>query len=182
MAFISSTLLAASALALSAGATAYSVYGDKKNAKAAKKTAGFEAGILEEQADDALEAGTKAGYRVGAGARALTGAQRTSIAASGVEIGSGSAAEVIANDQRLAEMDILDIENNAAREALGLRKQAELVRMGGRVTAQGYTNRSYGTLLSGAASLYDTYRRYGLNRGTPSTPRATDNTGGYGQR
>ena len=171
-----STILMGSALALSAGSTAYSMYSDRKAGKAAKKQASFEAGILEEQADDVLEAGREAGFRVGVGARGLKGSQTASLAAQGLDVRSGSAADVIENDERLAQMDILQLENNAAREALGLRKQAELVRMGGQNTAQSYTNRGTGTLLSGAAQLYGIYSAYGQNRTPRKAPSSVGNT------
>lgn len=160
---------------LVAAQTAQSVIGDRKNAKAARKTAGFEAGILEQQANDATLIGQEAANRAASSNRQLTGEQRVSQAAQGLDLSTGSAADVIASDAKLGELDVLQIQNNAAREALGLRKQASLVRQGGKNTATSYNNRSVGTLLSGAASLYSIYDAYGQNK---TTPRKSSSAGG----
>lgn len=152
--------------------TGYSVAGDIKGAKAAKKTANFQAGILDQQANDTIGIGNEAAGRSEASSRGLTGAQRVSQAATGVDISSGSAADVISNDQKLGAIEAQTIRNNAAREALGLRKQATLVRMGGQQQATGYKNQATGSLLSGAASLYGIYDKYGRTSRT-TTPRAS---------
>lgn len=154
---------------IAVGTTAYNVASDIKGAKGAKKTANFQAGILEQQASDTIGIGNEAAGRSEAQTRGLTGAQRASMAAQGVDISSGSAADVISNDQRTGAIEAATIRNNAAREALGLRKQATLVRMGGANQAQGYKNQATGSLLSGAASLYGIYNAYGKN----TTPRAS---------
>jgi hypothetical protein len=169
---------------LIAGKTAYDVASDRKAAKGAKKLGEFEGAMFDEAAADALARGTEETFRIGAAARQLTGSQRVSQAAGGVDIASGSAADVISSDARLAELDILTVKNNAEREARGLQQQGEFARMGGKNAAAGYRNRAYGTLLGGAADLYRVYDRYGINRTTNTTvvPRAGDNSGGYGQR
>lgn len=171
--------VATSALILASLMTAQTVKGvadARSQAKSAKKVAGFQAGILEEQADDAILIGQEAQNRSESATRQLTGAQRASLAASGVDISSGSADDVISNDEKLGEIEALTIHNNAAREALGLRKQAELVRKGGQAAAQGYSNQATSTLLSGATSLYSIYDAYGRN----TTPRKTTTSGTSG--
>lgn len=168
---------------LTVAQTGYGILSNRKSAKAARKAAAFEAGMLEDAADDALLIGQEAANRTQSAARRLRGAQTTSQAASGVDVTSGSAADVIASDARLADIDTEMILQNAQKEALGLRKSADLVRMGGRNTAQSYNNQAVSTLLSGAMGMYGLYSAWGLNRGS-STPRRTirDNSGGYGQR
>lgn len=153
---------------LAVGNTAYNVVSDIKGAKGAKKTANFQAGILEQQATDAIAIGNESAGQSEAQSRGLTGAQRASQAASGVDVTSGSAADVISNDQREGVIAAQQIRNNAAREALGLKKQAQLVRMGGANQAQSYKNAATGSLLSGATQLYGIYNSYGKN----TTPRA----------
>ncbi|MDQ6769843.1 MAG: hypothetical protein M3Z54_07645 [Gemmatimonadota bacterium] len=140
------------------------VIGARQGAKGARDTANFQASQLDQQAQDALLIGDQAANRTAQATRALTSGQRVSQAASGVDVSSGSAADVISSDERLGAMDVLTIRNNAAREALGLKTQANLVRMGGQNQAQGYRNQATGSLLSGAADLYDKYQRFGLNR------------------
>lgn len=152
---------------LIAGQTAMSVIGDRKSAKAARKTAGFQAGILEQQAEDATLIGEEEAHRAESAGRRLAGSQRASLAAQGLDLSSGSPADVISTDEKLTALDVEQMRNNAAREALGLRKQAQLVRMGGAATASSYNNRAVSTALSGAASLYSIYDAYGHNKTTP---------------
>lgn len=159
----------------------YGVYSDIKGAKGAKKTANFQAGILEQQANDTVQIGEDTANRAAAGGRVLTGAQTAAQGAEGIDVGSGSAADVIANDKRLNAIDVATTRNNAARDALGLRQQAKLVRMGGQQQAQSYTNAAYGSLLSGAtqlASIYQTYGKSNVPRATSSGASST--SGGYG--
>lgn len=169
---------------LAVATTGYNVTNDIKGAKGAKKTANFQAGILEQQAQDTLNIGSEVAGRSEASSRGLTGAQKVSQASTGVDITSGSAADVISNDQKLGEIEATTIRNNAAREALGLRKQATLVRMGGQQQAQGYANQATGSLLSGAASLYGIYDKFHQTSKptTVTTPRASGpsaSSGGY---
>jgi hypothetical protein len=157
---------------LAAAQTANSMVSDAKAAKGARKTANFQAGILEQQANDAIGIGDEAAGHAEAVTRGITGAQRASFGAQGVDLSSGSAADVIGNDQRLGQIEAQTIRNNAAREALGLKTQATLVRMGGANAAQGYKNAATGSLLSGASALYDTYTKFGLNRQNLELARA----------
>lgn len=158
--------------------TGSDVMGARAGARGARNTANFQASQLDQQAQDALLIGDESANRSAQASRALAGSQRVSQAASGVDITSGSASQVMASDQRLGAMDVLTIKNNAAREALGLKKQADLVRMGGQNQAQGFRNQATGSLLSGAASLYGIYDAYGKT--SVSTPRKTSSGGGTG--
>lgn len=169
MAALTAAILGGLALA----STVKGVVDDRSAAKGARKTANFEGDVLDQQAQDALQIGEEQANHAAQSGRALKGSQSTSVAASGLE-SSGSAADVVANDARLNAMDITTIKNNAAREALGLKKQAQLVRMGGKNQAAGYNNQATGSLLSGATDLYGIYSAYGKNS---STPRKTTSSG-----
>lgn len=158
--------------------TTQSIIGARQGARAARKTADFQAGILEQQATDTIGVGQQQAGIEEARTRGLTGSQTASYGAQGIATTSGSASDVISNDQRIGAIEAQQIRNNAARDALGLRKQAQLVRMGGQNQAQGYKNQATGSLLSGAASLYGIYNSYG--RSVKQTPRATPPSGGYG--
>lgn len=171
---ISAAILATLAVAK----TGYDVYSDVQGAKGARKTANFQAGILEQQAQDTIGIGSQQAGVEEARTRGLTGSQRTSYASQGIDITSGSASDVITSDQKIGAIQAQQIRNNAAREALGLRKQAQLVRMGGQNQAQSYKNAATGSLLSGAASLYGIYNSYG--KSVKQTPRATPPPSGYG--
>lgn len=171
---------------LIAAQTANSVVGDVKNAKAAKKLGAFQGDMYDEAARDAIARGEEGAHQLGAAGRALTGSQRAALAAQGIDVGSGSAMDVISSDERLNALDIMTVRNNAEKESHGLSEQAQLARLGGRNQAAAYRNQSYSTLLGGAGGMIDAYRRFGLNnsRYVPGSVAsgAVDNSGGYGQR
>jgi hypothetical protein len=58
----------------------------------------------------------------------LRGTQTTALAAQGIDITQGSAAQIAEQTQRFGEQDIEQIRLNAAREAWGIRTQAKLNR------------------------------------------------------
>lgn len=168
--------LTAALIGLTVASTANQAISQHKAAKAARKEGEYNAGVSEQQAADAILRGEEAASYTGSQGRSLTGAQRASLAASGVDIGSGSASDVISSDQRANELDIMQIRHNAAREAHGFTVQAEGYRAAGANAAQSYNNQMTGTLLSGAADLFSIYQAYGKNR----TPRKTPASMGSG--
>lgn len=66
---------------------------------------------------------TMANRRRGRAAR-LAGQQRASVAGQGVEVATGTAGAVAGQIEFVGELDALEIENNAARQALGMELQA----------------------------------------------------------
>lgn len=152
---------------LTAAQTATSVIGDRKAAKAAQQSGDL-------QASDAIARGEEAARHIGSDSRLLEGGQRVAFGASGVDIGTGSAADVISSDQRRALIDEQAARTNASREAFGFMQQ-------GKAAAQGYRNRATGSLLNGASTLYGQYRAAGLNKQrVVDTSTATQGTqGGY---
>jgi len=153
----------------------------RKAAKRAEQEGHFEAELFgrnaemaEDQASDALARGEETAGTIRRGARQLRGDQRAAYAAQGIDIDTGSSADVIASDASLSEWDMLTVRTNAAREAQGFTKQAasermqgEWARAGGRNRAQSIRNQSVATLLSGAGELASIYRSApkGVGRG-----------------
>lgn len=76
------------------------------------------------QADEALRAGGVAAGNVEKKTRQIRGAQRVAAAANSVDINSGSAATLQAETAMMGAMDIVTVQNNAWREAWGLKNQA----------------------------------------------------------
>lgn len=177
MAAISSLILGGLIL----GKTVLDASAARGAAKGAKKMGDYEGQMYDQAAADAIARGEETVHHLESDARQLTGSQRASIGASGIAVGSGSAADVIASDQRRAVLDEQQARVNASREAFGFTEQARLARMGGRNQARSYTNQMYSTLIGGAAGLYDTYRSYGLNKARPDTspPQFGARPGGY---
>jgi hypothetical protein len=140
-------------LALAAGSTAVSVYGQVKAGKAAKKaatTAGAaqekggqlqqqvsesEAGLADYnaqvaalQALDAVGRGAEEESRFRTQIRSAIAAQRVGFAAGNIDVSYGSAVDVQADAAFLGELDALTIRTNAAREAWGYNVQGEDLR------------------------------------------------------
>lgn len=139
---------------------------------------GRNAELSEEQAKDALARGREAELSLRRKGRSLAGSQRASFAAQGIDASSGSARDVMQNDLAMGELDALTIRNNAQREALGFRKQAEydrrdaeLARAGGGNRANAIRKEAVGTLLTTGTSLAGLYlsgRTGGTSRYTAS--------------
>jgi hypothetical protein len=91
-------------------------------------------------------------------ARHLQGQQRASMAASGVDIGAGSAAELRASSAAMAEIDKNTLEANALRTAWGYKfqkqdylNQATMAKANAKAISPGMS--AFTTLLSGASKV-----------------------------
>ena len=146
------------ALGLAAGGTALSARGQIKAGNAAKKAGDANAAILEARAIDATSRGVDEEQRYRSSVRGLIGSQRAGFAAQGIDVGSGSAADVQADSAYLGELDALTIRNNAAREAWGFRVEAQQAREGGKIAQKegrwGAVNSIVGTAGSLAMSKF----------------------------
>lgn len=135
----------------------------------------YNASVAELQATDAEQRGDEEANKYRAGVRSIIGEQRTGLAASGVEVGSGSALDVQADAAFLGELDALTVKTNAAREAWGfkvqatdLRKRAEITRREGAYAAAAGEDAARAgkiqagtTLLTSGASLLESRYGYG---------------------
>jgi len=109
-------------------------YANKDAAESQAQLADYNASVADLQALDAEQRGEEEANRYRQGVRALFGEQRTGLAASGVDVGSGSALDVQADATFLGELDALTIRTNAAREAWGYKVQAVDLRARARIT------------------------------------------------
>lgn len=165
--------LTASLIALSAAGGISQAAGQQRQAKAVRKAGEYEgraldynAAVEDLQATDALARGREAESRLGSDVKRLGGSQRAALAAQGIDIDSGSAADVQAETKALGAFDQLTIRNNARREAFGhtvaatdARLRAKAARKGAANQASALRTASYGTLLTTGASVADTYSR-----------------------
>lgn len=127
---------------------------------------GRNASILEEQADDAIARGHEAAFRQRSKIRQTSGDQTAAFAGQGVDVGFGSAGAVVTNDRRLGEFDEMMVRENAAREALGYRRQASIMRDRGNLAYTGARNRaksmrwgSVGSMVNFTGDMLDLYNR-----------------------
>lgn len=85
----------------------------------------FNVAALEAQATDAIQRGKESELIFRQKLKQTIGSQRASFAAQGVDVGSGSPADVQADTARQGELDAITIRTNAAREAWGYSTQAQ---------------------------------------------------------
>lgn len=111
-----------------AGARAVGAYNESRANKTAYNAQGQvaenNAQIAEWQAQDALARGDRAVYTQRLKTRQLKGTQRVRMAANNVDLGYGSAVEILTDTDYFGEMDAATLHDNAAKEAWALRNQA----------------------------------------------------------
>ena len=121
-------------------------------------------------AKDAIDRGEREALALRGRTKRLIGSQRAALAAQGINIESGSAAEVQADTAALGAVDELTIRNNAYREAFGYKAQAISYGGQGAFTgiASNFAQRS--TILTAGAQFgseaLGTYSRYKYPRGS----------------
>jgi len=172
--------LSIASMGMSAVSGAINAFGAIQSGAAQSRMYQYQAGVAEtnqkialQNRDYALNAGETEAVRYGMGA-AQRGAQiKTGMSASGMDIGSGSKADVQSSQQVVSGMDLGQIRNNAARKAYGYEVEAA------QDTAQAglYTRaasdaesaggiKALGSLVSGAGSVADKWlqRDYAFGR------------------
>lgn len=120
--------------------------------------------ILEQGAQSALLQGQHETMRVTMRAGQVKAGQRASMAANGIDLGVGSAAEVVASTDIMKEVDTNTIKANAVRSAFGYRTQAVGAKNEGimaRAQAGGINPLAsgVGTLLSSAESVAKAWKK-----------------------
>lgn len=146
--------MGATAAIISAIGTTTQAVGTIQAGRSADHVAGFNARMAEWQARDAERRGDEAANRHRAQVTRMIGSQRAALAAQGVNVEDGSAAEVQLDTAMLGEMDALTIRNNAAREALGYRAQAIDYRRRGALERSQSGIAALGTILTGGIESY----------------------------
>lgn len=121
------------AIALMAGAGLVSAYGQHQAGRYTQAVASENARVAELAARDAERRGHLDEMRHRRRVRHLIGRQQAQLAASGVDVGSGSAASLITGTAGEAELDALTLRYNAQLEAWGMRAQATDIRAQGRL-------------------------------------------------
>lgn len=139
--------------ALSAGTSLYSA---SQQAEAGKKESEFNAAQMDmnarlaaRQGEDAIGRGDKEAATYRDKVNQTVGSQRAALAAQGIDVNSGSAAEVQLDTKAMGEKDAMTIKNNAWREAWGYKVEAQNNRGSASMTRQAGENRYNNTLLTG---------------------------------
>lgn len=141
---------------------AVSAYGQAASARTQKKQIQYNQTITERARADALARGEVEAQRHRQKVSILVGRQRALVGASGADLGSGSALDIVEDSYAMGELDVLTIRNNAAREAYGYEVRGQSLMFD---EQQARLAQNWGTganLLGGAASVYSTGRASGL--------------------
>lgn len=143
---------------------AIAIVGGVMGAQNAKQEGSFNADMLtgnaafkKQAADETIAAGnTSADWQRVRTAQAI-GSQRTAFAGNGIDVNSGSAAQVQDDTARLGELDALTIANNAAREAYGYRVQAKQDLQNAAQVKINANNKATGSILGGLGNAFGSF-------------------------
>lgn len=136
---------------------AYSAY---QQGKANKMVAESNRRIAEMKARDALKRGHETEARSRQGNRKVIGSQRAALAAQGIRVDFGSAADIQTETANIGELDALTIKNNALREAFGYTTQGQDSSMQGRLAYQAIMTQGMDTLLTSGVKAAGYYREF----------------------
>lgn len=171
MGFSAGTMAMAGTAAQGAG-TVVSAVGSYNQARGQQNALDYEsavasnnAKIADYQAQLAIQNGQTQEENQRLKTAAMFGTQRAGLAANGVDLGSGSANEVLATTSMMGERDALTIRDNAARQAWAYRNQAagylaESQADSGAAKAISPAFSAAGSLLTGAANVASGWYRY----------------------
>lgn len=133
---------------LSSAANGYSQYtAFNAQGRAQRNLSNVNAQMADLQAADAIRRGGKTATLIREQGAQIEGQQRVGLAAGGVDVNSGTAAQIQSDTKTLTEMDALQAQNNAALEALGYKMEST------NLTAQGQMARISGRLQGGQSLI-----------------------------
>ena len=153
------------AMGMQAAGMGMSAMGAYNQAKTQQATLGYEAAVADNnariadyQAQTEQQIGAQQEQAQRMKTASLFGAQLAGMAANGIDLGQGSAADVLASTQYMGERDALTIRDNAARRAWAYNMNAQNLRsesandraMGGAINPR---MAAFTSLLTGASGL-----------------------------
>jgi hypothetical protein len=145
-------------LGLSAAGAATSVIGAYQQAKVAGEVAARNAKIADMQAEDALRRGENEAAELRRRVAATKSAQRVSLAAKGLDLTYGTAADLQDQTDFFGESDVATVRTNARKEAWSRRSQSA------NFQAEALSQRPWlsagSTLLAGAGQVADKWYAY----------------------
>jgi hypothetical protein len=143
---------------------AMSLAGGMMGAQNARQQGAFQAAMAEQNAgykeaaaQDAEKRGAADADRYRRQVGQLIGSQRAGFAANGIDVNSGTAADIQDDTAAFGEFDALTIANNAAREAWGYRVGAQNDLMNGRMAQGNAKSAATGSILGGVGSAFGSF-------------------------
>lgn len=143
----------AAAMITTAMAGAYAADTQKKAGEYQAEVAGQNAELDEHRANQASTIGAIEEERHRAKVRQMAGTQRANLAAQGIDLQSGTAADIVDETYTFGEVDALTVRFNAQNEAWGYQTSAVNERNAGRMAKWSGKRQATGTYLSTAANV-----------------------------
>lgn len=150
------------ALGASVAGTGLSAVGMYNQSKTAGEVASRNAKLADLQAQDAIARGEKEAISVQQRAAAVKSAQRVNLAAKGLDLSYGTAADLQDQTDFFGQADVTTTRNNARKEAWARQSQSSNFQAEALSQQPGLT--AGGTLLAGAGQVADRWYRYGSPR------------------
>jgi hypothetical protein len=154
------TAMQALALGATVGGTVMSAASAYQQGQAAEQTAKNNAQMAEYAAQDAQRRGEEEALAVQRKGAALKSSQRVGLAARGLDLGYGTAADLQDQTDFFTASDVATTRTNAAREAWNMRARGQGMLAQGRADALNAQNQAVGSLLGGAGAVSDRWYRY----------------------
>lgn len=152
----------------------------KRQSELMSKQQEFNKQYAEAQGKEAIARGEDEVFKVGRKAAQVSGSQKASFAAQGIDISSGSAQDLQRDTAAMSAEDIITIRNNAAREAFGYEAQAREYGVQSDITRLAGINKSNATLLTGGVNfLREGGNIYSEDRKAKERSKRSSNVGYY---
>lgn len=159
------TTIALIATAAAAGVSAKASY---DQGQVAKQVGRNNATMAEYAAQDAQKRGEEDAAAIQRKGAALKSAQRVSLAAKGLDLGYGTAADLQDQTDFFTQSDAATARTNAGREAWNMRARGQQSMFEGSAAARNANLQAAGSLLSGAGMVSDKWNTYSKKpAGTP---------------
>ena len=146
------------ALGATVGGTVLSAGAAYQQSQFAKQTAQNNANNAERQAQEASRLGEKQAIEVQRKGAAIKSAQRVGLAAKGLDLSYGTAADLQDQTDFFTQSDVATTRTNAAKDAWS--KRAQGAQYQGEANAQNPLMMAGGSLLSGASAVSDKWNMY----------------------
>ena len=134
------------------GSALYTAHAQEEAAAANAGISRYNAQVADLQAAQALDQGEFTAGQIGSKSRMMVGDQRAAYAAQGIDVNSGSAADVQQATQTVSKRDIDTVRLNAMRAAWGFKTQAQSLRMMADAGIAAGNSQAAGSVLTGAAA------------------------------
>lgn len=152
------TTMQAITLAATVGSTALAATSAYQQSQSAKRTARNNAKMAEYQAQDAQRKGEEDAQAIQRRGAALKSSQRVALAANGLDLGYGTAADLQDQTDFFTQSDVATARTNAAKDAWG--KRAMGTNYQAQANAQNPLLSASGSLLTGAGQVADKWHVY----------------------